>query len=727
MWRNNFQNSGFDNAPIVSSDNILQSERFFPSKGSVYLLNYTNTVTPRVVMTAGADWVGELNNQYNLKHGSTFAGVVPSPIADTFPAITFNGTNPTTNFGTGGGNSESINRKLGIVIVNNWLWTKGIHTFNIGGELRRSYQDDNECQNCAGQFNFSQRNTADPARLNSTGSSFASFLLGRVDSAQRIFANELRLRNLSVSPYIQDDIKVTPKVTINAGLRWDILLPFKENSNQIVYLDPTRPNAAAGGLLGAATKFGFCAQCAGRDRADIYYAHLGPRLGFSYEVNEKTVIQAGYNLAFLNGGAYEYGTSKVAVSYGNLLLGSFSRSSTNSVVPGYGVWDGNPLPAPATGAFSPALGIGTLIRGFDPKTAGHAPYIQQYNFNVQRQIPWNTFIQAAYIGNHAVHLPGQLSNFNQPDPAILRYGPLLALNINDPAVVAAGIKSPYPNFSQDFGASATVAKALAPFPQFNEIYNNYDLTGAANYSAFQLSIEKRFSNGLSFLSSYTLSKTLSNVDSGFSTFASRSENKYNQYPEYTVAGNDIRHNTKIAGTYDLPIGPGKAFVSNRGITGRLLGGLQVGFILQYYSGTPFGISENNGNPLNFAGSFNRPNIVPGAKIGTWNYKRAIQTGLPVFTQGAFVATGPYELGNAQRNYNSLRYSAQPNEDVNARKQFFITEHVNFILQADFFNAFNRTIFNGPGTTLGNGDFGIVSTGSQNNTPRRGQLSGKLNF
>ncbi len=335
-WRNSFTSTGFDNPPIVGTGNILQSAKNNPALGSVFLLNYVNAVTPKLVATAGVSWIGEINNQFNVKHGVKFAGVSPSLISDIFPNVTFNGQNAPTSWGTGSGWTQSINRKLGIAAVNNWLWSKGRNTFNIGGEARRSYQDDNECQACGGQFNFRQRNTADPARLGSTGSAFASFLLGQVDSADRIFANELALRNLLIAPYIQDDIKVTPKLTVNVGLRWDIMLPFTEKGNQVVYLNQTELNPLAGNLPGAANRFSSAS--GGVTRADIHLRNFGPRLGFAYAINDKTVVQAGYNLAYLNGGAYEYGTSKVATSYGNLLQGSFSANSTGGVAPGYGSW-----------------------------------------------------------------------------------------------------------------------------------------------------------------------------------------------------------------------------------------------------------------------------------------------------------------------------------------------------------------------------------------------------
>ena len=275
-WRNTFSTTGFDRDPIVPTSNPLQSAKSNPALGSVWLLNYVNALTPKLVLTAGASWIGEINNQFNVKRGVNFPGVAPNVRSDIFPDIEFDGSNAPTNYGTASGWVQSINRKLGLAGVTNVLWTKGRHTLNFGGEVRRSYQDDNECQACGGQFNFSQRTTADPARLGTTGSSFASFLLGQVDAADRIFANELALRNLLVAPYIQDDIKFTPKLTVNVGLRWDIMLPFKEKSNQIVFLDPTAPNPVAGNLPGVATRFS--SGPSGVDRADIFYKAFGPRV-----------------------------------------------------------------------------------------------------------------------------------------------------------------------------------------------------------------------------------------------------------------------------------------------------------------------------------------------------------------------------------------------------------------------------------------------------------------
>lgn len=743
QWRNRYGDTGFNGNTVFPQDNILQTTKSGANLGSVYLLNYVNSVTSHLVYTAGVSWIGEINNQISDSPVSNFVGYVGSPISrGLLPKIRFDGQNATTQFGVGDdlGEVGSTNRKLGLAAVNNFLWTKGRHTFNIGGEARRSYQDDNECQNCNGVFNFSQRTTANPASLNTTGNSFASFLLGQVDNASRVFANELKLRNLLIAPYIQDDIKFTPKLTVNVGLRWDIMLPFTENGNQIVFLDPNAPNPAAGGRLGSATQFSNAA--GGVNRADIHFRNFGPRIGFAYAINDKTVIQGGYNLAYLNGGAFEYGTSKVATQYGNLLQGSFQRNSTGGTAPGYGSWDTNPLPAPSPTPLTPSLGIGTTIHAFDPVGSGRAPYLQQWNFNVQRQLPWNTFLQVAYVGNKATHLNGQLNPINQQNPSILQYGPLLRLSFNDPAQAAqlnaAGFRTPYPNFAKDFGSSATLAQALSPFPQYSEVRNNYDLTGAAQYNGLQISLEKRFSNGLSFLTSYTLSRSMGNVDSGFTTFASLPVNKYNQYAEYTVTGSDQTHNAKISGTYELPIGPGKSFVNNKGIAGQVLGGIQLGFILDYETGTPFGISQN-GNPLGCSGCFNRPNVVPGVARSSTNYKNLnFATGKSdrqLFSTAAFAPTpNDFTLGNAQRNYTELRNPGFYNESLKASKKFALGEHANFILEMNYFNLLNRVRFNGPNTNISDSsNFGYVPANGQQSLTgspsgaRNGQLSGRVTF
>jgi len=745
VWHNHFHNLGFDNPPFVTPPNPLNSIRDFPAQGSGYLLTYNYTLTPHLVMTAGAGWIGEINNQFNHSKYSFPAvvdGVVP-------PSVTFDGPHAPTSWGTGGANTGSVNRKLGIAIVNNWLWTKGRQTFNIGFDFRRSYQDDNEEQTAGGHFSFSAHTTSVPnskdPNFGSYGSSFASFLLGEVDEANRSNSQELKLRNYAMSPYIQDDIALTPKLKINLGVRWDIMAPFTENNNNVVFFNPVGKDPHYGGLAGDATKFGSCTGCAGYSQADFHFGHIGPRIGFAYKISDKSVVQGGFAIAFLNGGAYEYGTNKVAVNYGNLLVGSYSANSRGGNQPAFGSWDVNSIPNPQAKPFNTTLGAGTQINAFS-RNDNYAPYAEQWNLNYQRELPYNMFLTAAWIGNRVIHLPSGLNPINQLDPKYVADGsqisPCQALLPGNPqnsvltdtfapggCAQQDGFTQPYANYEADFGGSSSVQQSFTPYPQFSNIFNNFEGSGTTYYQSGQLEVEKRFSNGLSFLVGYTLSHQMDNTGSGFSSFQNGVQNKYNQKPEWAISGNNPLQTLKISGTYELPIGPHKQHFNNHGVTGQVLGGWQVGWILDYEAGTPFGPSSNT---IGIPGNTNRPDRVNSVGLGTASYTKERDYFLgkgngQIFNPAAFSKVSSYTLGNAIRNYADLKNPAFYNESLNARKKFFFGERFTGILQIDYFNALNRTIFNGPDNQVNDSNFGLATNKGSNISNRQGQAQFRLEF
>ncbi|MBV9301096.1 MAG: TonB-dependent receptor [Acidobacteriaceae bacterium] len=741
-WRDKAGTFGIDNNALFSG--VFSGLKNEPRLGTGFFLTYSNSFSPNLIMTAGAGWMGELNFEYNSHLGSDFPNI--SAASTVLPRISFiNGPYTPNDWGAGNaGETFSINRKLGLSFDNNWLWVHGNQTFNIGVEVRRSYQDDHECQACVGQITFSAFTTGDPASFaanppstvpapGTTGSAFASFLLGDVDSANRNLAPELRLRNLDISPYIQDDIKLSPRLTLNVGVRWDIMRPFTEVNNNIVFFDPNIPNPAAGGRLGAATKFGNCAGCAGYDRADIKWDHLSPRLGFAYELNNKTVLQGGFSVNFLNGGAYEYGTSKVAVSYGNLLNGSVNVPSNNSNIPAYGFWDGNPLAAPAALPFGPGIGTGNVIHEFN-KNDGITPYLMAWNIGIQRELPYNMFFSGAYVANRAVHLPSQLNPTNEvPVQDLQKYGSLLGQPFG-PAAIAAGIPLPYPGFT------GSVQQALRPYPQYVDIVNNFDMTGGSRYNAMQLELEKRFSEGLSFLVTYNLSRMMSNTNSGFTIFGSRPLNKQNQGAEWTVDNNDQTHMVNIVATYELPFGPGKPMLNTKNVLGQVLGGWQISPILTYQSGTPLWTSSPggtisvpndplgncpNGSDVCGPGNDNRANVIPGVPqfLGYGN----VYKGLPVINAAAFSNPGFWVLGNAPRVLSGLRNPWYFNENVALVKKFFLgSERFKAELRMEYFNLLNRVQFGSPDLNLTDPNFGLVIN-SQANTQRQGQAQFRLTF
>ena len=736
-WRNSFSNWSFDNAPLVIAPNPLNSMKWEPALGSIFLLDYSNAISQKMVLTAGVGWIGEINDQYNKTHFS-FPAIQDSVIP---PYITWDGQHAPTDWGTQGSWLQSINRKLGIAVVDNLLWTVGRHTFNIGTEFRRSYQDDNEEQTEGGQFAFSHLTTADPNNLASTGSSFASFLLGLPNSANRSNSQELRLRNLDFSPYVQDDVKLTPKLTVNLGLRWDIMVPFTEINNNIVFFDPTVANPAANGINGAVTKFGNCTGCAGYTRADIHWGHVGPRLGFAYEINDKTVVQGGFSVAFLDGGAYEYGTNKVAVNYGNLLTGSYSQNATGSNVSAFGSWDTHTMPNPAPTPFSPGLGVGGVQVDAFSKNDGYAPYSQMWNVNLQRQLPYQMFGTFAYVGTKDIHLPSQLNSINQLNPSAfalgnnlnLSFAPDCATNGSAGCATAAGYTAPYGNFVSQWGESATLAQALTPYPQYGYIFNNFEGYGSASYNSMQLQLEKRFTQGLAFLASYALSREYNNTSSGFTSFISNALNRYDQKLEWSPTEGAPPQTMKVSGTYELPIGPGKKFFPNHGVTGQVLGGWQIGWILDYEAGTPVGsLSENLTFPYPNGGG-NRPNRNSSVGVSSSSYSNADNYFLgkskaaQIWNPNAFTPTAAFTLGNAYRTYSGLKNPPYYYESGNVRKHFYLGDRFQGILQVDYFNLFNRTQFQGPDNNESDGTFGQVTGQGSQISNRQGQVQFRLEF
>jgi hypothetical protein len=755
QWRNKFSSPTFTSAPIVAATNPLQSQINNTQLGSGFLLNYVKTINPNLVVTAGADGIGDVIGQHNGNDNVTFGAVAGT----TFPLVTFDGQNAPTTWGVNGGAYLECcsggltvinNRMLGIVTANNWLWNKGRHTFNFGGQFRRTFQDTVDCDFCSGTFNFSQRTTSTPnsndPNFGTYGSSFASFLLGQVDASERIYSSELNLRNKAFAMYAQDVFKLNSRLTINAGLRYDILVPFTETHNNIIFVNRTEPNPGAGGLPGAATKFGSCTGCAGITRADIHWRYFQPRLGFSYQLDQKTVVQAGFYVSTLNGGAYEYGTAFTASFMGSLLNGSFLRSSTGSSVPGYGSWDSQTLQLPQPTPFSPTIGNAGVVFDFNynkrnlhpnlpsSPSVGTAPYVQAWSARVQRELPWNMFLSLAYVGNRAIHLPTTLELSNQPNPSVLQYGSLLGENILSPDVVAAGFTPPYPEFVQQFGSSAILEQALTPYPMFGGYFPVNEMDGTAFYNAFQAQAEKRFAGGLAYLANFTLSRNVSNQQVGSGPFSGNGMNAYAPQLEWGPSlGLDQLYMLKFVGTYELPFGPGKKFLSSTNwLVSELAGGWHLGAILNYQGGTPMSIT-NNYNPL-LVNSFDRPDLLPGAHLKTFNYgmSKAYFTGKtanqPIqITTNAFQNTGPWEVGNSQRSYGALRTPPLRIESFDAIKSFRIGEHVLASLRVDYFNAFNRTQLQAPDQNSLDSTFGQITNLSSQISNRQGQATFRVEF
>jgi len=342
------------------------------------------------------------------------------------------------------------------------------------------------------------------------------------------------------------------------------------------------------------------------------------------------------------------------------------------------------------------------------------------------------FTNLSYVGNRAIHLVTTLQLSNQPNPSVLQYGPLLALNILDPAVVAAGFTPPYPEYVQQFGSAAILEQALTPYPMFAGYFPTYEQDGTAFYNAFQAQGEKRFTGGVSFLANFTYAKLTSNTAIGSAPFSPNGMNAYNSRPEYGPSYIEQPYSFKIVGTYELPFGKGKRYVNHGGIASALAGGWQVSAILNYSGGFPFGAS-NSFNPL-LVNSFDRPNIVNGVPLKTFSYSRskdfftgktAVQ---PVqFTTSAFENTGPWALGTSVRAYRALRTPPLRLESFNVIKNFHIWESLQASVRLDYFNAFNRTQFQSPDNNSLDSTFGQITNLTSQISNRQGQATFRIQF
>jgi len=733
-WHNHYYQPQLEetsSVAIVPASNPLSGVEDLTDNANIWLANYSKTVTPNLVMTAGFAAQDKWQNNQNANANVSFAGITGGT---TMPHISFNGQEAPT--GWGNFNSDIVLyhvNNIGWNLFNNWMWNKGRHTFNFGGEFHHYYANDLSNYS-GGQFSFSQAETSIPNTTNSNfsqyGSSFASFLLGLPDSAGRTSSNTTAINTEAYSAYIQDDFKLTHKLTLNAGLRYDLMLPYTMAQNNNVFLAAGTPNPSAGNLLGAATEYGHCAGCAGYNQIAVHDLYFGPRLGFAYSIDNNTVIQGGYTVTYLGySGAYGQGEGAYSSpnSMAGLLGGSYTLSSTGGYQSSYGEWTNlttgavNPIPTVNPTPFSPGLGVAQTIYYLDTAHNGEGSHLQMWTLSVQHQLPWHVMLTVDYTGNRATHLSG--SNINpieQANPSILSYGALLTDNITSSAAVAAGFTQPYSGFASQFGGSATVNQALKPYPQYSAVTRAWDQGGTTYFSAFQFQADKHLSNNINFLASIELPRLYDNLTTVV--------NKYN--PQQTW-GLDTTGSfeSKAAVLYELPFGLGQRWL-NSGKTGNLLGGWQVAGVLTYNNSQPLTITQSGESFMN---GTNYPNINPYVTMWSGNYgaiPKFFEGKIPaplLFSTNAWTNTGSeYVLGNANRDYSAVRGPWYPVENLSAKKLFHITEGTSFTLRMDYFNALNRVQAPFPTETLGSSNFGQV-TSKFTAANREGQAQATFNF
>ena len=653
----------------------------------------------------------------------------------TFPIITFGGPNVTLTgqYGQLGDGGTSNNPNGSWVIADDFTWLRGGHSFRFGVEHRRYYINNSGRFN-TGSYAFNSENTGLPRFgtanfANQTGFAYASFLLGAVQSSGLgIPLVTFGTRSRTTGFYIQDDWKASSHLTFNFGIRWDIPTPFIEVADRMSGLDPKKPNPGANNFPGALAFVGDCSTCIGSSSFGYtYYKQFAPRVGFAWSNSTSTlVVRGGYGLNYsppiMDGFDFPYSSGFNGTNPINSGSGRFLED------PSY-LWD-NPRP-PFTQVLpnrDPSQLNNAGIGYYLPETSAW-PYVQNWNIGIQYGLPGDIKIETNYVGNKGTRLSEEeyKFSFNQVDPRHLSLGNTLLDNINDHPEIAR----PYPSFT------GLVSQALRPFPQYQTVSTHRMNGGFSSYHSFQTTVIKRSNYGLSFIGSYTFSKSIALSDTAGPGVYAYGLNFYNRHADKSVTVFNFPNDLKVTWIYDLPFGPQGAFLKS-GFLSRVLGGWTMSAIQRYRSGPPLAIASGgfDARALFANGGWRGDVLLPrdqqvlGKPSDTnitagQQYLNPAAFGNPPRTIGGNV---PIRFGNASRFLPDLRGFAIWSEDfaIVKRTDLGIREGTSFEIRADMINVFNRVRLGNPRTDRNNpNDFGKIF--EKAGGPRNIQIGLRLNF
>jgi hypothetical protein len=707
------------------------------------------------------------SGNYPTKAG--LAGLPPGQASTAFPTINFSGTNAPQSWA--GTNSQAFDETANTYVVqDNVQWVHGKHSVTMGGQyswLQDNYTSpDNES---IVVFNFANSETAGYAangNINTaTGNAFASYLLGANDSASAtdnaVITTGARYHDVAF--YAQDNYRLTEKLTVNLGLRYDILGTFHEAANRMSFLNPTLANPAAGNAPGALQFAGNGTDsCNCATPVHTYYGNIGPRVGLAYAPNPKTSVRAGFAIMYAHGN----GTSGRGGGRNGLGQLGYDATPSFSSVLGNGApaffWSNvGTLPAAYTSTvtqgglppyqkapfFNPTLntgycsGPGCLAAGGaitygDPIIGGRPPAFNNYTFSVQQVITPTLTMTFAYTGSQGHYLPtsaGRVNVINQINPTYLALGNDLNLSVTAPANVtkyntdaaAAGLpayKAPFSNYNNTFG------RALFPFPQYSSVSDIWGGIGNSNFNGLEIIANQRATNSLTFQAAYTWSKEIDDVVGSARTI-------YNNHIERALGGIDRKHVITASGVWTLPFGKGHQF-ANHGVASALAGGFELSSIFTMSSGAPLAITSTSCN-IPFTGGLCVPNYAPGfsgsASINGGLAGGAGNTASPAhnvsyINPNAFqkLTSLPYTFGNITRSAPyGLRSPFVWDQDITIRRTFSIWENLKLQAAVSAFNVYNSVSFGGVTTNLDSAAFGTVT--NQANAPRKLQGEARITF
>jgi len=693
---------------------------------------YDWTITPQTLMNVTVSWNRMVNPTATVHLDVDGAQVFGIKDLSTqgYPEVNWGG-GPFVSLTNAGSVAHNLSVYGGSGVAATFSRASGRHFLKWGFDHRRNQF--NVRGSKGGSFNFNARATAIPNATfagTQTGFSFASYLLGIVDSAGLAAPVGLGGRRHYYALFIQDDFKVRPGLTLNLGLRWEFQPPYFEVADRIASWNPTKLDPESG-YPGAYDFAGKCDICTGsRYFGQKRYREFSPRIGLAWQPFPKWTVRAAYGI-FFEGDLFN-GYSAIPGASAFAWQGSYSLSA-NPVEPWRGIfnWDDG---FPTDRYLPPVMDVSRGNRGGSPSMIdpnyGISPYTQQWNFNLQRQLPWNMVLDVGYVGNKSTRLRNeQLGRLNQlPASVLTEYGTRLPNPVrNAQEAEANGVRYPFT------GYSGTVAGALREFPQLQGLstVTPYGSNrGFDTYHSLQVTLDKQLGANVSMHANYVWSKTLSNTESSFLGDNSGPMDVYNLKLEKAPASFDIPHMFKGYVQWDLPFGKGRRWGLGSSVLDAVFGGWSVSGIFNYYSGAPLGFGGASSPMPNGWNGGQRPNIAAGNMRASGYDKSAFNfanTAAPENTyvnKSLFSDPAPLTLGNAAVRYTTIRGFGTISEDLGLMRNIRVKERYRIQLRGEFLNAFNRHQLGGINTDIKSPLFGQVTSVSGN---RSVQIVARLDF
>jgi len=636
-----------------------------------------------------------------------------------------------TILGTGFTNeNRPVDTHSGAAILNKTIEK---HSLKFGSELRIYRENDVFISNDqTGQFIFDNTYTRQNSASGTDFSglqAFASFLLGLPTTSQIVRRSDYSEYSKTWGFFAQDDWRISSKLTLNLGLRYEVETPLVERQNKSVsgfdaaYVQPIQTTARArlttnpvqgvdpnnfnvtGGLL-------FAGKDTGKGLYQTPRNTFLPRAGFAYQLDSKTVIRAGFGLF----------AGFLGERRGDVIQPGYTRTTT---VPTTTNANGAPIPVniaaaltsitvlePVGSAQGRQTGLGTTISFFNqnPKVSKQA----RWQVGVQREFPGGWVAEAVYVGNHGYDIE-IVRNINAlPNSFLNTDNSRTTAMVNNNTFLTASVANPFaglPEFQGTTFSNSTIARSqlLRPFPAFGDINTTVN-DGKSWYHAGQFSLQKRFSQGYTIQASYTWSKWLQATE-----FLNAGDAK----PIKIISDQDSPHRFSFSGIYALPFGKGRKFLTSATrLVNALAGGWQVQGVYQMQSGFPvlFGDLFYNGGEISIPSSQRTTN--------RWFNTDAFTS---VLNSTATNATPVNHLRTFPLRLSSVRTDFINNVDLSMQKEIVIREGMKVQLRLEFINAFNEPLFPAPVVNPTFTDFGKISASNQNNYARRAQMGVKFLF